>query len=825
MSVRSMLALALALAVTVASPARAQTAAPAAFAGFERQVSATKSAMMADPQIALKRANETARIATTLPATRRGQMALATALWLQGEAHLFLNDPAGATPLIEEALTIAKRAAPRTKLKGDLLRSRGAIAAMGGRIQDALRDFQSAYHIFTALHEARSQAMTLQDIGQIYWDAGDYERVLRYYAQSAEVYNKDPSVLLVSHNGRGEVLRKLHRLAEAEDEYHQSLREAQRLNSPPLKVRVLANLAQIQVARGRLNAAAHTVNQAIALTSFGEAESWRPFVWASAAMVARARGDVAGAAQLFDQAFAGLDPKTTPMPFKELHQLAANVYEGRGNDAKALTHLKAYQRLEGEARNLTASTSAQLLGARFDFANQNLKIVQLKQGQLQRDIQIERQQYRLRTVVLSGSLVAGVLVLILLLIGMWSLRRSRNATRTANVRLHNVNDALERALKTKTAFLATTSHEIRTPLNGILGMTQVLLTDRTLDGMVRDRIEVVHGAGETMRALVDDILDVAKMETGELTVMEEVTPLADIMRDAVSLWSGHAEAKALHVVLEVDDVPSHILSDATRLRQVIFNLMSNAVKFTEAGVITLGGRVAVEGDHEMLLLSVADTGIGIPKGECERVFEAFHQVDNSTIRQFNGTGLGLSICRRIVEAMGGTIIVHSVPGEGTCFTVRIPLRPVLVPDRLVSQATATWLGEARVMVVEANPLKRSTITALLEPCVGSVTGGVSDEDALAAIREGRLDHVLIDAASAGEDDHRTLRDLAALARQHDVRLSVLQPAESAASTGDLLLVGASQIILKPVGVKAMIAAMASLYQCDPAIIPVTAAAA
>ena len=206
--------------------------------------------------------------------------------------------------------------------------------------------------------------------------------------------------------------------------------------------------------------------------------------------------------------FAGVDLATSPAPFREFHETAWKTYAQLGDEHLALAHLAAFKRLDDESRNLAASTTAALMSAQFDFANQKSRIAQLKAGQLQRDVQLARTRNLITTVLLIGStIIAGLLAVSFL----W-IRRSRNDVRAANGKLSEANFALEKALKARTEFLATTSHEIRTPLNGILGMTQVLLGERKIDAETREKIALVHGAGETMRALVDDILDIARME-------------------------------------------------------------------------------------------------------------------------------------------------------------------------------------------------------------------------------------------------------------------------------------------------------------------------
>lgn len=271
-----------------------------------------------------------------------------------------------------------------------------------------------------------------------------------------------------------------------------------------------------------------------------------------------------------------------------------------------------------------------------------------------------------------------------------------------NDQLNESNVALEKALKAKSEFLATTSHEIRTPLNGILGMTQVMLLDGRMDPDVRERVQLVHGAGESMRAIVDDILDVAKMENGGLTVGAEPFNPKAALEDVCRLWSANAEAKGLTFALDVSQCPSRLIGDEQRLRQVVFNLLSNAVKFTDAGHIALNGRA--EADH--FVLDVSDTGMGIPESEFDAIFTAFHQVDGATTRKHGGTGLGLSICRNLSRAMGGDVTVRSETGRGSTFTLRLPL-----PEAGEHVATAANDAGPNVVAVEPNPMNGCLLEA------------------------------------------------------------------------------------------------------------------
>ena len=788
------------LIASVLLPIAAHAAEPD-FAAFDKSIAATKQAMMADPDRALTSATAAVALAHRLPAGPRANLALATAEWLHGEALIMMNRLAEARPIVERTLASVEAAAPDSKLHGDLLRSHGAVSAAAGNVLQALHDYQRAFETYRAAGIPRSQAIVLQDIGAIYWDAKDYGRTLAYNQQSAEVFSGDPGLTLSSHNNRGQVFYKQKRYAEAATEFRAALERARALDSPLLQARILTYLARSEVDAGRLASAQAAIGQAMVLTRNGEAAGWQPFVYGVAARVAFARGDLSQARTLIGRTFAGVDLAHTEMEFRDQHQIAARIDEVAGDEAAALAHLKAVQRLDTEAQALTASAASQLMAAKFDFANQKVVNAQLKQGQLQRDVQLARQRGRLTSVALAAL---GIIAL-LLGIGFVSLRRNRNALRTSNTEL-------ERALKAKTEFLATTSHEIRTPLNGILGMTQVLLADRRVQADLRERLEVVQGAGETMKALVDDILDVAKMESGRLTVVEEAADVRKILRDVGRLWAGDAERKGLTLRVDIDAVPSPLLTDGARLRQVVFNLLSNALKFTSAGEVALVARVAAAADGtEQLVITVRDSGIGIATEQQALIFEAFRQVDGGTTRQFGGTGLGLAICRNVARALGGDVTVASAPGEGSLFTLTLPCRRAGVAAD-VGPAAATGFAQARVLVVERDPAVAGLLRMLLAAEVGS-TGTAADAGAAAeSMAAGGIDHLV---CSTRNESLEALRALVAAADGAGAKLTLLAATDGAVSIADLMTVGADQIVIKPIAGDALVAALASLWGDDP----------
>ena len=324
--------------------------------------------------------------------------------------------------------------------------------------------------------------------------------------------------------------------------------------------------------------------------------------------------------------------------------------------------------------------------------------------------------------------------------------------------LFEAHAAAEAAAAVKTQFLANMSHEIRTPLTAVLGFTGLLET-RGLDEVSAGHVQRIATAGSALLAIVNDILDFSKLEAGRVEVRPRPTDVGAVAGETLALVAGRAEEKGLILSLELDPaVPKAVMLDADRLQQVLVNLAGNAVKFTEAGSVTL--RVAVAGASQ-LRFEVADTGPGLDAEQCGQLFQRFNQIDGSTTRKHGGTGLGLAICKGLAEAMGGTIGVESTPGAGSVFHMTLPAEAVGAGAADAGADEMASIAGTAVMVVDDNPTNRELARRILEAFGARVSDADSGAAALAQLQSVPVDVVLMDLRMPGMDGREALAQLRA----------------------------------------------------------------
>ena len=444
--------------------------------------------------------------------------------------------------------------------------------------------------------------------------------------------------------------------------------------------------------------------------------------------VARARtGDVDGARRDLDRlrAFArdgGVDSRVA--------LAEAEVLFASGRPTEAYEVLRTYQRdRDVQSAQRFSAGIRQVTG---DIQEQlDRRRQQLETARANTELQ--------RTVIRWQNWIVGIGVVFMLsalLTLLWQWRQAgelRRARRRA-----------EEASRAKSEFLANMSHEIRTPLNGVVAMADAL-GQRDLNADEHEMVEVIRSSGATLERLLSDILDSARIESGQVTIETAPFHLGRAVHDVAALWRVPAEAKGVAVAAHVETRLDRLVDgDAVRLRQILTNLVSNALKFTTEGEVSLTVEPGVEGD---VRFTVTDTGVGFDEEQKARIFGRFQQADGSITRRFGGTGLGLAISRELVELMGGWLECESTPGEGSRFWFEIPLPPVETPDATVPLSQP--MGDVReqplrVLLADDHPANRKVVEIMLGATAMELVAVEDGAQALDLFKREAFDLVLMD---------------------------------------------------------------------------------
>lgn len=316
----------------------------------------------------------------------------------------------------------------------------------------------------------------------------------------------------------------------------------------------------------------------------------------------------------------------------------------------------------------------------------------------------------------------------------------------------------EHLAEVKSVFLANMSHEIRTPMNAVLGMNEMILRESSEEEIV-EYAKNIERAGETLMSLINDVLDISKIESGKIEIHPDEYKLETLVDDLMNLVSVKAEEKGLEIRQEFDqDIPGRLYGDELRIKQILINVLNNAIKYTDKGTITFGlSWEQTEPDSMLLKIRVTDTGIGMKEEELKHIFDAFQRLDEKRNQSVEGTGLGMTITKQLIELMGGKISVRSKYGKGTTFYLELP-QEILDPapaqfqrkrKKAEQQYRVSFVAPGvRILAVDDNPMNLAVLRGLLKKTEMQVDLVQSGLEAIAAVQKERYDMILMDHMNA-----------------------------------------------------------------------------
>jgi signal transduction histidine kinase/CheY-like chemotaxis protein len=425
--------------------------------------------------------------------------------------------------------------------------------------------------------------------------------------------------------------------------------------------------------------------------------------------------------------------------------------------------------------------------------------------------------------MLLGGYEGWALATVLISVGLVLLYTVSSASVNARrvTALERAERAAMSASAAKSMFLATMSHELRTPMNGVLGLAHALSAGPLSEGQAR-QVDMLIRSGEGLMTILNDVLDVSKIEAGKLELETLTFNVRDLVEDVTGLWAQAAAAKDVRLVRVLDpSAPTWVSGDPTRLRQILTNLISNALKFTSSGEVTV--RVGPAG-ATFLEIQVVDTGIGMSADQQARLFQTFSQADASITRRFGGTGLGLAICKQLTELMGGAISVRSAPDAGSAFTLALPLPAAPAPAPREAPKPCDGVAGLRLLVADDNRINQIVARTILEAAGAEIEVADNGQQALERLAEHAYDAVLMDVHMPDMDGLEALRRIrAGAAGARDIPVIALTADVMHGDERDLLAHGFDAVQPKPIKPADLIRAIA--LACGPSAVPVRAHAA
>jgi|GEM_PF-2717368 len=627
-----------------------------------------------------------------------------------------------------EALSFAERG-PEAVVLGNTYFSLGTLYLDILNYQAAEQSFEKALAIFEDIGDSQGVFVILASFGNLHQRLGNYELAREYYLRVIDLAAETGDLLNLAdtHLNVARVEKALGDQGAALSHLDTAFAMSQSISSTELQVDILIERALYHADNTRFDQAVAQLMEALEVSRTSQARE----------------------SEL------------------RIEYELSNMFEKSGNLAAALAHLRQYNVIRAELYPENYAESLATAQANAESERREREIQELRAAKFETDLAMEQETARLNLAVAAFMLV--VMVVAFILLRYKSRVQSAKQMEVHNSQLLEVGKQLERADAIKSDFLANTSHEIRTPLNGILGMV-TLLSRSELSAEQKEQLRAIEMSGKKLLELVNDLLDLTRIEAGKVEINYLPMNIQESLETEASIWEELARAKDIEFSLDfADDIPYSVVGAAPRIIQVLNNLVSNAVKFTNEGGVKV--RIFVEQDYgkEVLVrFEIRDSGIGIAKDKQALLFERFSQIDAGLSRSYQGTGLGLAISKDLVRIMNGEIGVESNEGEGSTFWFRLPMqinsREMKEQDRVRSgrENGVTMSRQLRVLVAEDNAVNQAVISGMLEHMGHTTRFANNGEEAISHVLENPPDVVFMDIQMPvmdGETAAMRLRDL------------------------------------------------------------------
>ncbi|RMG71365.1 MAG: response regulator, partial [Bacteroidetes bacterium] len=478
----------------------------------------------------------------------------------------------------------------------------------------------------------------------------------------------------------------------------------------------------------------------------------------------------ADSASLLIDSLDGIQPKVSLHLFRYQLALAKEDYQA------ALAEYEAYHRWEDSLSGKSVREQTEIMRQQFELERQALSNTVLKQEKDQQALQLQQQRF------ISGISLGGFMLALGLLVYLYRMHQNRKklvqALEAQTTELSEAKNKAEQATRTKADFLSVMSHEIRTPLNAVIAIGHLLLDESPRPDQ-KERLLTLRHSARHLLTLINDILDFSKIEAGKLVLEQTHFNLYTLASQSIESFRPLAQRKGLTIGLQY---PSELRQwwqgDPIRIGQILSNLISNAVKFTEKGFVHL----QISGEGESLHVAVTDTGVGIEPEAQSKIFEAFSQSGADTARRFGGSGLGLSICRQLLNLMGSQIQLQSTPGQGSTFSFSITLPPG-IPQQVQDDIPVGLPNDALILVAEDNEINQMVVSEFLVKWHFRVCTADNGEEVLACLEKKAVDLILMDVHMPVMDGLEATRRIRALPDPRLAQIPIIAFTASAGAEG------------------------------------------